>query len=362
LNGKLWGISSGAKAALLAADTDFYIANASSIFKVGDLIKIPGIQTNLTSTQNILGEICRVVATPATNQVTVSRNIFTSTASANTSATNGLDWMMVGDAERLGATSRIAKGTSIGNKTNYIQSFEEPWSALDLLLKTDYYGPDEMARMKDDAMTRVSDGIEKMLLYGQKLQTTESGNYLYYSGGLQYFLNTADTAEGVVAWTTGSSGTDLVNGDGTSRIWRPQGNFTWQLIEKYVERAFKWGNQTKVGLHGSGFLRVWKNAFGDRVEFTQQTTDYGLTVNSHTVNGKKIEFVHCPAMDIEDPTGMFLVDLPYISLAVINDIHPRNNIQDNDATETKGDYLADVGFMGDFLKAHSYIKDVTDIA
>jgi hypothetical protein len=67
-------------------------------------------------------------------------------------------------------------------------------------------------------------------------------------------------------------------------------------------------------------------------------------------------------MDIEDPTGMFLVDLPYISLAVINDIHPRNNIQDNDATETKGDYLADVGFMGDFLKAHSYIKDVTDIA
>jgi hypothetical protein len=255
----------------------------------------------------------------------------------------------------------------MGYKDNYIQSFCEPYAQIDLMEQIDAWAPKKgvsLQNMREDSMTRINDAVEKMLFYGQPLTagtTDAAGRPIYMSGGLGYFLNTADTFEGIAAWTTGASGTDLVNGDGTSRIWVPD-VFNQDLVEKFIERAFLYGNRTKFGFVGRSFMRQWRKVWGPRVEFEQNVTDYGITINSHTIGDCKINFVYAPAMDIEDPTGMFLVDLPYTALAVMNEIHPRDEIQEKASRVKQYDYIADVGFDGQFLKTHSYIKNLPDVA
>lgn len=361
-SGQLWGYSAGSKAALTASN-DFYIVGGEKFLCVGDMLKLSGLDANNTGTKTILGELARVTGTPAANYVTMARNIASGTAVANSdSGGTGIGWTFAGAAEPLGGASRTGKSIGLGSRTNYVRSFCEPYAIVDIMQDLDYLGPNELQRMREDALIRLQFSEEHMLLYGKKLRETDGlGRYVYNSAGLQHLLNTADTEEGIAAWTTGASGTDLVNGDGTSRVWRPQANFTLPLIEKFLERAFRYGNLTKLGLHGSAFMRCWRNQWGDKIQMTERVTDYGITINSHTVDSYKINFVYCPAMDKEDPTGLFLTDLPYVWLAVINDIHPRDEIQDKKARTKEYDYIADVGADVQFLKAHSYIKDLNDI-
>ncbi len=368
-NGALWGYSSGSKAALLAADTSLYIASASTILRTGDLLKISGWQPNNTGTHTQDGETVRVTGTPATNLATVVRNIYSGTAVANTaSGGTGLTWQNLSSAEAMGADSRTPKGLTLGENTNYIRSFCEPYAIIDLAQDIDKFGPDELAMMREDAMTRISDAIERMMFYGIKAKQTDavSGQPVYHSGGMFYALNLTDTEEGVVAWTEGTSGTDLVVGDGTSRIWSAQDSFNIDNIGKYVELAFLYGNPTKTGYHGRSFLRLWDRLWGNTIVREPKIDDYGMSVNSHTVNGNKINFVYAPAMDVEDPTGMVLVDEPYVALAYINDIHPRDPAI-NPRTQVgprklEYDYIADVGFDGQFIKAHSAIRNIYDVA
>lgn len=370
--GALWGYSAAAKAALTAsaADTGLYIANAATILRVGDLLKISGWQPNNTGTHTQDGETVRITGTPGTNYATCVRDIYgSSVLVANTaSGGTGLTWQNLSSAEAMGANSRTPKGLTLGENTNYIRSFCEPYAIIDLAQQIDKFGPDELAMMREDAMTRISDSIERMMFYGIKDKQADavSGQPVYHSGGMFYALNLTDTEEGVAAWTTGVDGTDLVIGDGTSRIWMVEDSFTIDNVGKYVELAFLYGSPTKTGYHGRSFLRLWDRLWGNTIQREPTIKDYGMSVNSHTVNGNKIDFVYAPALDAEDPTGLVLVDEPYVALAVMNDIHPRDPATDPKTKvgprKYEYDYIADVGFDGQFIKAHSAIRNVYDIA
>jgi hypothetical protein len=368
-SGALWGYSAGSKAALLAADTAFYIANASTILRIGDMLKVSGWQPNNTGTHTQEGEFIRITGTPGTNYATGVRNIYSGTAVANTaSGGTGLIWQNMSSAEAMGSNSRTANGSTLGENTNYVRSFCEPYAIIDLAQDIDKFGPDELEMMREDSMTRISDAAERMMFYGIKAKQTDavSGQPVYHSGGLWYFLNLTDTEEGVAAWTEGTTGTDLVLGDGTSRIWMAQDSFSIDNVAKYVELAFLYGSPKKTGYHGRSFLRLWDRLWGNTILREPTIVDYGMSVNSHTVNGNKIEFVYAPALDAEDPTGMVLVDEPYTAIAVINDIHPRepaiNPRTQVGPRKLEYDYIADLGFDGQFLKAHSAIRNIYDIA
>jgi hypothetical protein len=371
--GMLWGYNAGSKAALTQTATSLYIASAANFLRVGDIIKIPGTQSNIGTAgyKTILGELVKVTGTPNTNEATVQRNIGGGTAvdCAGTGAADGLNWRFAGEAEPVGGGTRTAKGAVKGDRRNYIQSFCEPFSMASIMRALDFWpegGKGEERDMRDDALTLITDAVEMMLLYGQRDKGTDAlGRNVYMSGGAQYWLNQTDTEEDIAAWTEGASGTDLVLGDGTSRIWRALDTFNKLTVGKFMTRAFRHGNPTKWGIHGERFMPIWDNLWEDSIQRTQQLTDYGVTVNSHTVQGKKINFVYCPVMDKEDPTGLFLLDIPYMSVAVLNDIHPRKPAHDPE-TEVGSrtydwDFIADLGCKIQFLKSHAYIKDINDI-
>jgi len=360
LSGTVYGYSAGSTAALTTTATDIYIASASAFLKPGDLIKVSGYDTNNTETNTVDGEVMRVVSTPATNYATVTRNVGNGSAVANT-ATTGLSWMFVGNADREGATSRVAKSSAISADTNYIQFFEEPWDVTDVVKLSKYYGPNEKERQKKLALIRIMAGIEHALWYGKKRLLYENSKEQPYTGGMQYWLNLADTDYNP-SIAAHSSTTDLVSGNGTSRVWRPGGDFTKPNWLKYIELAFEFGNDTKTGFVGKSFLRQLEHIYGEQIRFGWETTKLGLTIANFDSQGKRIQFVHTPAMDYEDATSMFLVDIDQIAYAYMKDITPRLNIQDNDAQEEKGDYIAYCGLKPEFISAHSYIQNITDVA
>lgn len=360
LNGNVQGITvaTGAVKLLGATDTDVYIANASTFLKPGDLIKVHGFAANNSGTNTVDGEMFRIVSTPSTNHATVTRNVGNGTAVATAAAANTLPWMFAGNADREGATSRVAKSAALTVDTNYVQFFEEPWDVTDVVKLSKYYGPNERNRQKTLALIRMTAGIEHAFWYGKKRMLYENSKEQPYTGGMQYWLNLADTDynPSIAAWSTTN---DLVSGNNTSRVWRPEGDFTEPNWLKYIELAFEFGNNSKVGFHGKSFLRCLEHIYGDKIRMTWDTSKLGLSIASFESQGKQIQFVHCPAMDYEDPTSLFLVDIDKISIAAMKDITPRLNIQDNDAQEEKGDYIAYLGLKPEFISAHSYVQNPT---
>ena len=172
-----------------------------------------------------------VLSTPATNTVAVQRNVeatATTTYNMTTSASNnGLACLKIGNAMVEDSTSRVAKQNALLEKYNYVQIFEEPCSVSDLVAKSKYHGPDEMERRAKNAFIDHLRGIEGAMLWNHRAVLTVDGDYQYLMGGVEWHMNYADTDNGTAAHT---STTDLVEGDGTSRIWRPGANFsgeTW---------------------------------------------------------------------------------------------------------------------------------------
>lgn len=368
MSGMLWGYSAGAKAPLDQSATSFYVDD-SSVFLIGDLIKIPGYQANITPAyKTILGEEARVTGTPSAHEVTVDRNIDGGTAVAcpGAGAADGLNWVFAGCAEPVGGGTRTGKGYKKGDRRNYVQSFVEPFSLEELTSLLDFWpkgGSGELADMREDALTRITRAIEYMLFYGQLKKDTDGlGRTRYKSGGAQYLLNLSDGEEGTNAW---SPYTDLVRGDGTSRIWMVEDTFNPLTIGKFMSRAFKFGNKAKTFYHGSRFLPIWERQFNDQVHYERTVTDFGVTILRHTVDGNTMQFVYTPQVDAEDPTGGFLLDMPYVSLKVLEDVHPRRPAHDP-KTEVGArvydyDWVADLGCGLQFLKAHAYLTAMADI-
>ncbi len=372
----LWGESSGSQSALTNSATAMYITNAASYLRPNDLLQIPGQQDNIQTAGNktILGEVVRVSSIASTHIVNVVRNVKSGTALDNAgtgTGNDGLAFMVLSSAEPVGGGTRDAKGLGKGDRLNYIRSFNEPFSLVQQMVdNVDFFpmgGKGEKDDQQQDAFIRITDAVEKMLLYGQLSKTTDgSGRTVYDSAGLLALLNTTDTEEGIVAWTTGATGTDMVIGDRTSRIWHADDGFNIPNIGRFMTELTLNGNMTKWGYHGNRFLPNWDNQWGDTIQRTQSLTDYGVTVNSHSVYGSKINFVYSPVMDLADPTGCFFIDMPHFALAVMNDIHLRQ--PDHDPKSEVGsrtydyDWIADLGCGATFLKSHAYIFGVNDIA
>jgi len=357
LSGTLYGYSGGSTTALTNTATDIYIASAANFLKANDLIKVHGYDAN-NDNQTVEGEVMRVATTPATNYVTVTRNVGNGTAVAD-SANGGMTWTFIGNADREAATSRTAKSSALLVDYNYTQYFEEPWDISDVAKLTQYWGPDERTRQKQLALIRIMAGIEHSMFYGQRRLLYENSKEVPYMGGLQWWLANTDDNSLITAY---SSTADLVTGNHTSRVWRPGGSFTKPLWLKYYEYAFEYGGDVKIGFHGKGFLRQLEHLYGEQIRMTFRESKLGLSINEFESMGKMIQFVHAPAMDHEDSTSLFLVDPEHVAYAYMKDISPRDNIQDNDAQEEKGDYIAYAGFMPEFLQAHSYIQNITDVA
>lgn len=371
-SGMLWGYSGGSKGALANTDTDMYITNASTILKPGDILYLNGLQANIATEGNktVAGEFVEVLSTLATNLATVKRTKRSGTALDNdgTGTADGLTYQLMGATEPLGGGTRIAKGLGKGDRKNYVRIFCEPFSVVQQI--KDYYklwpgdGIGEFNDQRDDAFSRMTDSIESMLFLGSKDKETDAaGRPVYDSGGLLYWLNQTDTEEDIVAW---SAAADLVTGNGSSRIWNAEDNFNRTNIGLLMSRVFNEGGKTKFVFHGNRFIPIWANQFEDWIRAETSETDYGITITTHTVEGNKLKFVHAPILDAAHPTGAFIVDMDYFSMAKMMDISMRKPTHDPRSQAGSRtydyDYIADLGVYPEYLKSHAIILNINDIA
>jgi len=360
-----YGNDSGAGTAtdMAATDAYIYIASASTRLKPYDLLKFDGYDANNSNTSKLAsGEVMMVLATPATNTVQVQRNVQatgTTTYNITTSAAgNGVTCQLIGSALPEDSTSRVPKIPALIEKYNYIQIFETPMSISDVNAMTKSTGPDEMTRRAQYAFVEHLRGIEGALLHGHRGTLSVNGTTAYLTGGVSWHLDYTDSDNGTNAW---SSTYDLVTGDGTSRIWRPGADFSRDTWEEYITKAFRKGNNVKVGFHGEDFLRQLQSEYRGQVIYEKETTDFGLTVNRHSMNGKEIQFVYDPEMDAIGPRDLYLLDMDFVELAVMKDTYRRRNIQANDALGKKDDWVSYVGLLMHFQEAHSAVMGMDDI-
>ncbi len=360
-----YGNDSGAGTKTDMAETDqyIYIANASTRLKPYDLLKFNGYDpNNYNDSKQAHGETMMVLSTPSTHTVHVKRNIEAPATSAynmkTQSGSYGLTCQKIGNALKEDSTSRVPKIPALMEKYNYIQIFEEPVSVSDLVSMSKYKGGDELKRRAKNAFIDLLRGVEGALLYNHRSLLDVDGEQTFVMGGVEWHMNYADSDNGTNAW---ASAYDLVTGDGTSRIWRPGADFNSENWEKYVVKAFEYGNDTKLGLCGKDFLRILKSEYRGQVIYERDVTDFGLTVLHYTEQGKEIQFVHDPEMDILGPRDLMLLDMEYVELGIMKDIHRRTEIQANDATGRKDDWMAYLTLLMHFQKAHSYVQGMDDI-
>jgi hypothetical protein len=159
----------------------------------------------------------------------------------------------------------------------------------------------------------------------------------------------------VEVWTAGPTGTDLVTGTGTSRTWRVGADWNIDNWLTFLENGFEFGNSEKWGFAGLSFLRKLEELYDDRIRFSWDETQLGLTINSFVSHGVKVNFVREPFFDKFHPRDMLLVDMEHVRVGTMTDITVENDIQAKGDRVRRGQLYADVSGEFKFINSHAYL-------
>lgn len=308
--------------------------NKAKVFKKNDIIR------NMTTL-----EYMKVVSDPTTaSQLVVSRGFAGTTASA---IANNQALVFMGTAWGQGQTGATAQWRKPTDIFNYCQIFKEAAEIDGTTLKTATRLGDLWRQQIRQALSRISDGMERAFFFGKRASTTDSdGKTLYLTGGLEYFVTT--NVKDVAADN---------NGD-----------ITESLFEQYLEDMFRYGNQTKIAFVGSTALRCLNQLVKNKTLITVSpgATFYGFNFDKWiTPQGTLLVGKHSLLTRLtEFRSFMFIVDLPALKYKYVRgrDLQLHPNIENNDVDGRKDEFLAECGLQLLCEKRHGIIKGITGVA
>lgn len=356
----------GTAAALTVSLTTINITNAADFLVANDLLLVDCFDANNTNTSNVRmeGEVMIVATTPTSDVVTVIRNNGQSSTTYNITADSGstVTWQLIGNANAEGGAARTAKGYNLENKYNVLQYQQETFEATDQASQIDIYGQNPYQRERRLKFQKMLWEMEMSFLKGHRREGTIGGRARPTMGGLMWFLNQADSDAGIAAWTAGPTGTDLVTGTGTSRIWNVGPDWDSSHWLQFLEQTFINGNQEKYGYCGKSFLRKLEELYEDRIRFDYDTETLGLTINAFESHGVRINFVRQPAFDTLWPRDLLIVDQEFVKYAYLNDVSSvdlKSVGVDKDGNRVKrGQHYADFSGQFKFMAAHSWLTQM----
>jgi hypothetical protein len=286
--GSLRGDDGAGNAAALTVSVQFiYIAGSENFLQSGDVIHSSANQTNQATAVGTVfmeGEQIVIVQTKY-NDVTgvclVQRNGGAGTNAANvttTTAAHTLKWAKTGSASREGSTRRTALMDTVGEDYQYIQTFRESFDFTTEMLSTKMY-INERQRVARTKLMSINEDIDLAFWTGKYRKVYEDGKPKRYMGGVFGYLNDTfmnSAGDNVVTWSTT---TDLVTGDGTSRIYYVNAELGETMLWKFLEKAFINGDvANKVAWCGPSFPTELQILLGAKLRLEPGETKYGTAV------------------------------------------------------------------------------------
>lgn len=250
--------------------------------------------------------------------------------------------LITGSAYEQGSDVPSAVSYDPTEHKNYVQTFRESLALTRIGMRTRYRTGDAYEQAKLDALEQISIKMEKAFLWGQQNVATINGQLIYTMKGLTRFIST--------------------------NVFTPAGgNITEDLMDTYMEDAFKYGSGDKLALVGGKFLNALNSLLKGKVTINVVPGNevYGMRVREYiTAVGGVLYIKLHPLMNIhpEYTKDAIIVDTSFIRYRYIDDLRFIQNRQDPGKDARIDEFLADASLEIQHEKAHAWIKGVTGYA
>lgn len=319
------GDGAGAAAAITATSTTFLIADADKHLQEDEFLMVGAGQANDTNTTStrLIGERMRI-SNVSGNDVTVVRE--TPTAE-NPTANSGdtLQFFILPAPNHEGSRSRDAMQDVLTTGMQYTQMIRCSIDATADRMAMKTWGGADLPRLRDKTLQFVLWNIERAFLHNDLGHQYVDGKQERVMKGILPWLyrpklNTptgrADPDTSIENWV---SGTDLVSGDGSSRVYNVAGSLTWANLVTFLDRAFQYGANDKLGLCGSTFLAQLQTMYSHLVRLEAVEQMWGLNVKKFvTPSGGVLNLVVEPAFEGTTAMNLLVLDVDPLGYAYLN--------------------------------------------
>lgn len=312
--------------AVSSSDDDYFVANQEILL------------TNAAG----LTEVARIT-TVAANLLTVTRNIGSTGAITMTAADFFYQMGVVRAEDSLSTSARQVKPATL---SNYVEFLAEPYGNTMIEQATANYHGDPYKRSKMEALARMKQKLEMMMWFGVKSKDDATTNPVYHNGGIMYWLQNQFTDVATLD----------VGGVLTRQVW-----------DQWLQDALKFNNQKKVVFCSSAVLTAVNGfALNQLRPADVELRKFGMQIMEYQCPFGTVFLVREPIFDeVTSMNGgavcldMTNVSWRYLSANGVNlNLDFQDDIQENDRSGRKGQWLVVGGVQVAVGKSHAILKNV----
>lgn len=357
--------SAGAAAAVTTTTEWFNVPNSVGNLKANDKFIIPKIG-NLASFSDAdsvpyTGEqviVITVIENGSNDLVRVIRGNGSGTGTVTTASGAELKIANTGSTHLPGGKAPVGLSHQVTSDFNYTTIHRDAVDTNEEVNKSDTFVGKDHRREMSQSNTLFMRKLERDFLYSIRDLNTVNGEEQRKTGGLLWYIS-----NGTTNYTSWSEANDLVEGNGTSRIWSVSNGaaFTVSNFIKFMERSTIYGATNKLAICGPGFLSLMSNLFEKYItmEIIQfQAGEQAFNLNVVVVRTPNGEFKMVMSEEMRQ-TGFnqvcFFPDFRYLFHRPMVDVMIESGIQDKDVHKQKDAFFYNGGNSLTQWETHSMI-------
>lgn len=294
--------------------------------KAGDMLRVKSS-----------GEALRVTSITSDTVINVTRG------AANTAAAVIADndvLLYIGSAYREGAGRPTGVSWNPVKKYNVTQIFRDSIEWTRTASKTRLRTGDMVKNDRRRALNKHMIGMERAFIFGQRYETTESGQPLRFTGGILSFIDAANQ----------------VNHAGTLSL---------KQLEDYIDEIFAYGSNEKLCFCSLATMMKLNRLIRKNTDYQwgPSEREFSMVVKRfHTPGGTLILTEHplFSQTGAELGSDLLILDTENLKYRFVTDTVLLKDRQDKGTDGTAEEYLTEAGLEFHHPKTHFWLKGITD--
>lgn len=287
-------------------------------------------------------EVARVTAV-ANAQLTVTRNIGSTGAIALTTADKFYNMGVIRAEDSVSTDPRQTKSETL---YNYLSFISEPYALTLIRMATADYHGDPYQRVKMEALDRVKQKLELMFWFGHRDVTASTTNPVYHNGGIMYWLESQFTDVNIVD----------AGGVMTKQVW-----------DQWLLNALKVGSRQKLVFCSSPVMTAVSGFASNQLRPADvDLRKFGMVITDYQSPHGTVRLVYQPLFDEVTAMngGAVCLDMEKVVVRHLEgnginlNLRDYDDIQENDRSGRKGEWMGVLGVQIATGKAHSILKNV----
>jgi len=287
-------------------------------------------------------EVARITAV-TTGSLTVTRNIGSTGAVALTTADK---FYVMGVVRAEDSQSTDARQSKSATLSNYVEFQSEPYGVSKIELATANYHGNLFERKKMEAFARMKRNLEIQWWFGVKGVTNSTSNPIYHNGGIMYWLENQYTDVPI---------TD-VGGTMTKNVW-----------EGWLQDVLRYNNQSKWVFASSAVLTAVSGFASNQLRVSDvNLRRFGMAITEYQSPHGIVYLVREPLFDEVSSTvgSAVCLDMSNVAYRYLEgngmnlDVKSYDDIQENDRSARKGEWMGVQGIDVAVGKSHGILKNV----